>query len=262
MPVLYPLVLHLLPSWKLERSRGALELQLSLDLQVNSSEDLPSDQTSDLARVRRNATLTPPLQALADEYRHRYDAQNRELVQLQRQLAGSLTVQGYLDRFGQRMIELATFAMLAYRGNPVRVFPNLYELLDEMFAYLYEVTIRVHGEEKGKALESLESLISRMEILQSFLRRTEATSRLFIGDEKGRRENERFLLSNIPPQVRIPEFDTTLDRTRLPYPEPRRSSTRVPVTPPNSPAAVDHRGIKRSRDDPLEDGEIPSKRRC
>ncbi|THV01567.1 hypothetical protein K435DRAFT_853583 [Dendrothele bispora CBS 962.96] len=231
----------------------------ALSRSSRSSENLSSNQTSDLGGVRRNENSTSSLQTLLDECRQRCSAQNRELNQLQQQLAGSITVQ---DRFGQRIIELASFALLAYRGNPSQVFPNLYELLDEMFACLYEVTIRVHGEEKGKALESLKSLISRMEVLQSFLRRTEATCRLFVGDEKGRRENERFLLSNIPPQVRIPDFDATLDRTHLPYPEPRRVRSRTSFTPPNTPTDLNLHGTKRSRDEFLEEGEIPSKRQC
>ncbi|THU88562.1 hypothetical protein K435DRAFT_803404 [Dendrothele bispora CBS 962.96] len=268
MPIIYPLVLQMLPSWKLERSRGALELQLSVDLldslflprpfTSSPPESHSPSQASDLAGVRRDEASNPALQALLNEYRQRCSSQDRELNQLQQQFAGSLTVQ---DRFAQRIIELASFALLAYRGNPARVFPNLYELLDEMFAHLYEATIRVHSDEQSRALESLESLISRMETLQSFLRGTEATCRLFIGDEKERRENECFLLRNIPPQVQIPEFDTTLDRTRLPYPDSHRIPTRVSFTPPNTPTDRDSRGTKRHRSDSLEDGEISPKRR-
>ncbi|THU85334.1 hypothetical protein K435DRAFT_869401 [Dendrothele bispora CBS 962.96] len=149
----------------------------------------------------------------------------------------------------------------AYRGNPTQAFSSLYEILDGMFTRVYEATIRVHGEEREAALESLESLVTRMETLQSFLRRIEATSRRFTGEERDRSQNERFLLSNIPPQVTLPQFHVTLERTRLPYPESRRGSSRPSFTPPNTPTDMNGRGLKRVRSD-LEDGEIVAKRRC
>ncbi|THV06359.1 hypothetical protein K435DRAFT_849154 [Dendrothele bispora CBS 962.96] len=155
-------------------------------------------------------------------------------------LPGSLDgVSMVQDRLGQRLIELALFALLAYRGNPIQIFLNLYEMLDGIFTRTYEATICVHGGEKDAALESLESLVTRLETFQSFLRRAEAVSRRFVGDNRDRSQNERFLLSNIPPQ----------------------SSPRPTFTPPNTPADSNARGSKRPREELMEDGEISAKRR-
>ncbi|THU83801.1 hypothetical protein K435DRAFT_807232 [Dendrothele bispora CBS 962.96] len=222
----------------------------------------PSDRCAELAGLSRNEDTNVTLKRLLAEYQERSRQQDRELKLLRQQFDGALVVQ---DRLGLRLSELASFALLAYRGSPIQVFPNLYEILDGMFTRLYEATIRVHGMDKEAALTSLESLMSRLEMLQSFLRRTEAASRFFVGDESGRRQNERFLLGNIPPQVNIPAFDSTLERTRLPFPNSRHSSFCDPVTPPNTP--VDRRSLssnprKRTRTDDIEEGEIPTKRRC
>ncbi|THU96511.1 hypothetical protein K435DRAFT_858464 [Dendrothele bispora CBS 962.96] len=222
----------------------------------------PTGHRVELQGFSRNEDPTIVLKSLLNEYRERNRQQDRELNTLRQQFDGALTVQ---DRLGQRISELGSFALLAYRGSPIQVFPGLYEIIDGMFTRLYEATIRVHSADKEAALSSLESLMSRMEVLQSFLRRTEAVARLFVGEETDRRQNERFLLGNIPPQVTIPSFASTMDRTRLPYPVPRRSSSRNPVTPPNSPASTvvsGPNGRKRSRVDDLEEGELPAKRRC
>ncbi|THU99820.1 hypothetical protein K435DRAFT_855313 [Dendrothele bispora CBS 962.96] len=236
------------------RSRTPVIARLSSPTQSPST-----NASSDLEGVSRNEDTSSSFGEILDGYRKQCDAQDRQLILLRQQLDGVTIVQ---DRLGQRMIELASFALLAYRGNPVQVFPSLYEILDGMFTRIYEATIRVHGGEKDAALESLESLTTRMETLQSFLRRTEAASRRFVGDDRDRSQNERFLLSNIPPQVTFPNFHIILERTRLPYPESRRASPRPSFTPPNTPAVLSGRGAKRSRDDSVEDGEIAAKRRC
>ncbi|THV00903.1 hypothetical protein K435DRAFT_854289 [Dendrothele bispora CBS 962.96] len=223
----------------------------------------PQDPTTtapnDLEGITRSEGKTPPFGEVLQGYRERCDAQDRQLVLLRQQFDGVSAVQ---DRLGHRLIELASFALLAYRGNPVQIFPNLYEILDGMFTRIYEATIRVHGEEKDAALESLESLITRMETLQSFLRRAEAASRRFVGDERDREQNERFLVSNIPPQATLPHFHVTLERTRLPYPESRRTTFRPSFTPPNTPTNATVRGTKRSYESMMEEGELPTKRRC
>ncbi|THU76748.1 hypothetical protein K435DRAFT_878777 [Dendrothele bispora CBS 962.96] len=265
MPIVAPITLNLFPAWKLERSPDALELRLSLGFQGYSHSIAPPSQASstispsNLEGVPRNEAAPTSLGEALQGYRERCDAQDRQLGLLRQQLNGVTVIQ---DRLGQRLIELASFALLAYRGNPTQVFSNLYEILDGMFTRIYEATIRVHGGERDAALESLESLVTRMETLQSFLRRTEATSRRFVGDERDRAQNERFLLANIPPQVTLPQFHVTLERTRLPYPESRRASTRSPCTPPNTPFEPVARGIKRPREELVEDGEITNKRRC
>ncbi|THU98721.1 hypothetical protein K435DRAFT_856367 [Dendrothele bispora CBS 962.96] len=197
-----------------------------------------SGHDAQLEGFSRNEASNATLKRLLAEYQERCRQQDRELNLLRQQFDGAIVVQ---DRLGQRLSELGSFALLAYRGSPIQAFPNLYEILDGMFSRLYEATIR------------------------SFLWRTEATCRFFVGDENGRRQNERFLLGNIPPQVVIPTFHATLDRTRLPYPESRRSLSNKPVTPPNSP--IDTRSPsfnprKRTRNDDVEEGEIPTKRRC
>ncbi|THU98511.1 hypothetical protein K435DRAFT_851104 [Dendrothele bispora CBS 962.96] len=219
----------------------------------------PTNASSDLERISRNEGPPSSLREVLDGYRERCNAQDRQLTLLRQQLDGVAVVQ---DRLGQRLIELASFALLAYRGNPIQIFSNLHEMIDGMFTWVYGATIRVHGEEKDAALESLESLLTRMETFQSFLCCTEATSRRFIGDNRDRGQNERFLLSNIPPQATLPHFHVTLERTRLPYPESRKSPSRPPFTPPNTPAGSDARGIKRPREELTDDGEIVAKRRC
>ncbi|THU95759.1 hypothetical protein K435DRAFT_859193 [Dendrothele bispora CBS 962.96] len=220
----------------------------------NSMTDAPSN----LEGISRNEVSTSSFREILDGYRERCESQDRQLTLLRQQLDGVTVIQ---DRLGQRLIELASFALLAYRGNPVQVFSNLYEMLDGMFTRIYEATIRVHGEEKDAALESLESLVTRMETLQSFLRRTEAASRRFVGDERDRSQNERFLLSNIPPQATLPHFHVTLERTRLPYPDSRKFPSQASRTPPNTPVDSNTRGVKRVREEVMEDGEIASKRR-
>ncbi|THV01595.1 hypothetical protein K435DRAFT_853610 [Dendrothele bispora CBS 962.96] len=213
-----------------------------------------TDDRAGLERFPRTEIANVTLKRLLAEYQERNRQQ--ELSSLRQQLDGAILVQ---DQLGLRLSELASFALLAYRGSPIQVFPSLYEILDRMFTRLYEATIRIHGVEKEAALTSLESLMSRTEVLQSFLRHTEATCRLFVGDESGRRQNEKFLLGNIPPQVNIPLFGPTLDRTRLPFPETRRSQS---FTPPSSPVDNQPLSRKRARTDDFEDGVIPSKRRC
>ncbi|THU79143.1 hypothetical protein K435DRAFT_875840 [Dendrothele bispora CBS 962.96] len=236
------------------RSRTPVIARLS-----SPSQSTSTDSPSGLERVPRVEAAPPALGEVLQGYRERCDAQDRQLGLLRQQLDGVTVIQ---DRLGQRLIELASFALLAYRGNPTQVFSNLYEMLDGMFARVYEATIRVHGEEREAALESLESLLTRMETFQSFLRRTEATSRRFIGEERDRSQNERFLLSNIPPQATLSQFHVTLERTRLPYPDSRKNASRPPVTPPNTPFDPNVRGSKRPREDSVEDGEIVAKRRC
>ncbi|THU85556.1 hypothetical protein K435DRAFT_869173 [Dendrothele bispora CBS 962.96] len=254
MPIVAPVTLHLFPAWKLERSPDVLELRLSLGFQalLKVPRRLPP--------VIWRGSLELKLHLLPSEKSSRAIANDAtpRIGFLRQQLNGVTTIQ---DRLGQRLIELASFALLAYRGNPTQAFSSLYEILDGMFTRVYEATIRVHGEEREAALESLESLVTRMETLQSFLRRIEATSRRFTGEERDRSQNERFLLSNIPPQVTLPQFHVTLERTRLPYPESRRGSSRPSFTPPNTPTDMNGRGLKRVRSD-LEDGEIVAKRRC
>ncbi|THV00992.1 hypothetical protein K435DRAFT_854263 [Dendrothele bispora CBS 962.96] len=252
MPTSAPITLQLFPAWKLERSPDVLELRFP-------PSSPPTDASNGLERLPRDEGSTPSLRELLAGYRERCDAQDRQLILLRQQLNGAISLQ---DRLGQRISELSSFALLAYRGNPIQVFPNLYELLDGIFTRTYETAIRVHNGEKDPALESLESLLTRLETLQSFVRRAEATSRRFVGDESGRSPNERFLLSNIPPQVKLPEFSTILDRTRLPFPEPRHTFPRSSFTPPNTLVGTDSYSLKRSREEELEDGEIPSKRRC
>ncbi|THV06388.1 hypothetical protein K435DRAFT_849178 [Dendrothele bispora CBS 962.96] len=222
-------------------------------------QSLSTDAPSDLEGVSRDEASASPLRKMCRGYRERCDAQDRQLGLLRQQLDGVTVVQ---DKLALRVSELASFALLAYRGNPIQVFPNMYEILDGMFTRIYEATIRVRSEEKDAALASLESLLTRMEVLQSFIRRTEAVTRRFVGDENARSPNERFLLSNIPPQVQFPEFAVTLERTRLPYPESPHRFSQSPFTPPNTPTGMDFRGVKRRRNEELEDGEILTKRRC
>ncbi|THU79100.1 hypothetical protein K435DRAFT_875887 [Dendrothele bispora CBS 962.96] len=182
------------------------------------------------------------------------------IVEVKQQRDDAVSVQ---NRLGQRLAEIASFALLVYRGSPIQVFPDVHEIIDVMFTRLFETTIHIRRFEKDDALSSLESLMSQTEILQSFLRRAEATCRLFTGGESGRQENERFLLTHIPPQVVIPSFSLTLDRTRLPFPE--RCPSQLPNTPPNSPVVSllsNVNGHKRARPESFEDGEIPAKRRC
>ncbi|THU98803.1 hypothetical protein K435DRAFT_856239 [Dendrothele bispora CBS 962.96] len=261
MPTVAPIILRLFPAWKVERSPDVLELR---PIQ-NPSTNAPSN----LEGISRDEDTSPSLGSVLNGYRERCDAQDRWMELLPSKASIPVpfhplfsTYEDFIDRLGQRLIELASFALLAYRGNPTQVFSNLYEIIDGMFARIYEATIRVHGEERDAALESLESLVTRMETLQSFLRRTEAASRRFVGDERDRVQNERFLISNIPPQVTLPQFHVTLERTRLPYPETRKTPTQPSFTPPNTPTGPVGRGTKRFREDSLEDGEIPSKRRC
>ncbi|THU77670.1 hypothetical protein K435DRAFT_877548 [Dendrothele bispora CBS 962.96] len=214
----------------------------------------------ELAGQPRNEVSTRVLKHLLNEYRERNGQQDRELASMKQQLDAAFTVQ---NRLAQRLAEIASFALLVYRGSPIQVFPDVHEILDTMFTRLFETTIHIRRFEKDEALSSLESLMSRMELLESFLRRSEAACRSFIGDEGGRRENERFLLTHIPPQIVIPSFGTTLDRTRLPYPD--SYSCQASRTPPNSPVAPSFptiQGRKRSRTEAFEEGELPSKRKC
>ncbi|THV03442.1 hypothetical protein K435DRAFT_791786 [Dendrothele bispora CBS 962.96] len=259
MPALSPMILQLLPSWKLERTPDALELKVLVDYRVSVSQTSSSTHRLELEGQPRNEVSTNVLKNLLGEYRERNGQQNRELNSVRQELAEAVSVQ---NRLGQRLAEIASFALLVYRGSPTQVLPDVHEIIDLMFTQLFETTIHIRRSEKDEALSSLETLMSHMEILQSFLQRTEATCRLFVGGEGCRRENEQFLLTHIPPQIVIPSFGPTLDRTRLPY--PGRRTFQTPSTPPNSPSVpllCSVQGHKRSRPESFEDGEIPAKRR-
>ncbi|THU98708.1 hypothetical protein K435DRAFT_795528 [Dendrothele bispora CBS 962.96] len=276
MPAYSPMILQLLPSWKLERTTDAMELKVLVDfrgmsaLVASDSRFLtacnsvsPSTSTShhlELEGQPQNEVSINVFKNLLNEYQERNNQQNRELAEVKQQRDDAISVQ---NRLGQRLAEIASFALLVYRGSPIQVFPDIHEIIDVMFTQLFETTIHIRRFEKDDALSSLESLMSQMEILQSFLRRAEATCHLFTGGESGRPENERFLLTHIPPQVVIPSFGLTLDQTRLPFPERRPSQ--LPNTPPNSPVVSllsNVNGHKRARPESFKDGEIPAKRRC
>ncbi|THV01529.1 hypothetical protein K435DRAFT_853674 [Dendrothele bispora CBS 962.96] len=257
-----------------------------LDYPISSSGSEPTISSGVDGRECGSAYALAELQKTVAEYRRREELAVGRLNIATGQLAQLNAEKSVLLR---RLSDVSFLGIRMIQGNPMPAFGRIYQLIDEAILGVYESTARVRSNEGGRVLTALETIVARLDGCFSMLRRFEVVSRMFVGGGADRERLIRVLMNNLPSQMSVPSFNTVLERTRLPFPNPRPPRAPIlPPAPPNSPnqpslptnvrfegiqatppnampvragqsTTGDDNSHKRALED-LEEGELPSKR--